>query len=116
MRNDSTTGPEREPVSDWRERGACVDQDPELFFPSGRTRAALEQTDRARAVCARCAVAGLCLSWALSTGEQFGIWGGTSPEDRRAIRRSRSAVSRQADAAAHMPAPIFTALVEERSA
>jgi hypothetical protein len=30
-----------------------------------------------------------CLEWALSTGQDAGVWGGTSEEERRSIRRAR---------------------------
>jgi hypothetical protein len=29
-----------------------------------------------------------CLDWALRAGEPAGIWGGTTPDERRLLRRS----------------------------
>jgi hypothetical protein len=49
----------------WRAKAACLDEDPELFFPSGTTGAALEQTQQAKAVCQRCPVRAQCLEWAI---------------------------------------------------
>ncbi len=74
---------------DWRQRAACIDEDPELFFPVGTTGPAVEQTERAKAVCHTCDVISECLEWALETGQDSGVWGGMGEEERRALRRSR---------------------------
>jgi len=74
-------------MSDWRDLASCRDEDPELFFPVGTGPAALRQVERARAVCLRCPVIDACLRWALSTGQDAGVWGGLAAEERRAIRR-----------------------------
>jgi WhiB family redox-sensing transcriptional regulator len=81
---------------DWRASGACLDEDSELFFPTGTNRAVLAQAAAAIAVCAGCPVAGECLSWALESGERFGVWGGLSERDRRAVMRSRSVLAGRA--------------------
>ena len=72
---------------DWRHRAACRDEDPELFFPAGTSGPALLQVEQAKAVCRRCPVTGECLRWALDTGQEYGIWGGATEEERRAWRR-----------------------------
>jgi WhiB family transcriptional regulator, redox-sensing transcriptional regulator len=74
---------------DWRNQAACVDLDPELWFPVGTTGPAVEQTERAKAVCAGCPVITHCLAWALETGQSDGIWGGKTADERRALRRAR---------------------------
>jgi WhiB family redox-sensing transcriptional regulator len=74
---------------DWRQRGACLDEDPELFFPVGTGRGAAPQEEEARAVCMRCPVRAECLAWALETGQEFGVWGGMTELDRRRIRRQQ---------------------------
>lgn len=71
-------------MGDWRGRALCRDGDPELFFPVGTTGPALEQAERARAVCRRCPLIDQCLRWALSTGQSCGIWGGLDADERRA--------------------------------
>ncbi len=71
----------------WRVEALCRDTDPELFFPIGTTGAALVQIDHARAVCLQCPVQADCLDFALSTNQDSGIWGGTSEEERRVLRR-----------------------------
>ena len=73
----------------WVERAACIDEDPELFFPVGSTGPAVEQAERAKAVCGACAVRGECLRWALDTCQDAGVWGGLDEEERRIIRRER---------------------------
>ncbi len=76
---------------DWRDYAACRDTDPELFFPIGNAGPALLQLDRAKQVCAGCPVCTSCLEWALASGQEAGVWGGTSEGERRALRRIRQA-------------------------
>ena len=78
----------------WMPRGACQGEDPELFFPIAATGPALAQVIAAKAVCFRCAVRAACLSYALATG-QAGIWGGTTQEERHAMRRSSGFPARE---------------------
>ncbi len=61
--------------------------DPEIFFPVSDTGPALQQVAAAKAVCARCPVTADCLAWALRAGEPEGIWGGTTPAERRLLRQ-----------------------------
>jgi WhiB family redox-sensing transcriptional regulator len=68
---------------DWRLRAACLDADPELFFPEGTSGPALEEASRAKLVCAGCPVRTRCLDWALANGAAFGIWGGRTEQERR---------------------------------
>ena len=72
---------------DWRSRSACLDEDPELFFPIGNTGPALVQIEQAKTVCRRCPVTQECLSWALESGQDAGVWGGLSEDERRALKR-----------------------------
>lgn len=78
----------------WMPWGACRGEDPELFFPITVTGPALEQVFAAKAVCFRCAVRAACLSYSLATG-QAGIWGGTTQEERHAMRWSSGLAARQ---------------------
>jgi WhiB family redox-sensing transcriptional regulator len=63
--------------------------DPELFFPAAEegTDAFDRQAARAVALCEGCPFREDCLDNALAFGEDAGIWGGTTPEQRRAMRR-----------------------------
>jgi WhiB family redox-sensing transcriptional regulator len=74
---------------DWRHRAACRDEDPELFFPIGTSGPALLQVEDAKAVCRHCGVADDCLSWAIESGQESGVWGGLSEEERRALTTRR---------------------------
>lgn len=66
----------------WQARAGCRSEDPELFFPVGTSPSAVAQSHRAAAVCARCPVRAECEADAMGRGEEFGIWGGYSPEQR----------------------------------
>jgi WhiB family redox-sensing transcriptional regulator len=74
---------------EWVYRALCKDEDPELFFPVGTTGPAATQVHAAKSVCARCPVRLECLEWAMGTGQDSGVWGGLSEEERRALRRAR---------------------------
>ena len=65
-------------------RAHCRGLDPELFYPDEHQVVDPE----ARAVCAVCPVNTDCLNHALSNGEKHGVWGGTSVNDRRQIRKT----------------------------
>jgi WhiB family redox-sensing transcriptional regulator len=72
---------------DWRHHAACRDEDPELFFPVGTSGPALLQITEAKTVCRRCPVNAECLNWALGSGQDAGVWGGMSEDERRALKR-----------------------------
>ncbi|MER5781287.1 WhiB family transcriptional regulator [Streptomyces mobaraensis] len=80
---------------DWRHNAVCREEDPELFFPIGNTGPALLQIEEAKAVCRHCPVMEQCLQWALESGQDFGVWGGLSEDERRAMKR-RAARNRNA--------------------
>lgn len=76
---------------DWRARARCLGENPELFFPVGTTGPAIPQTTEAKQVCGGCGVRTTCLQWALDTGQDFGVWGGLSEDERRSLRRRHAA-------------------------
>jgi WhiB family redox-sensing transcriptional regulator len=82
-------------MDDWREHAECRTEDPDLFFPIGTSGPALLQTEQAKAVCRRCPVMQECLTWALESGQDAGVWGGLSEDERRALKR-RNARARRA--------------------
>ena len=77
----------REP-EDWRNRALCAEVDPDLFFPDKGQPSA-----PARRVCLCCEVRPQCLAYALDTGEAHGVWGGVTPDERRALARERRAAA-----------------------
>ena len=72
--------------SEWRGGAACLNHDPDLFFPEGTAGPALLQADQAKRVCESCPVRTPCLGFALRHGVAFGIWGGATAEERRRHR------------------------------
>jgi WhiB family redox-sensing transcriptional regulator len=74
-------------LDDWRDGASCRSIDPDLFFPIGTTGVALDQIEQAKAVCRACDVRTACLEFALATNQESGVWGGTSEEERRKLRR-----------------------------
>jgi WhiB family transcriptional regulator, redox-sensing transcriptional regulator len=80
----------------WRNQSICRDTDPDLFFPVGTTGQALIQIARAKEVCGECPVSAECLAFALETNQDSGIWGGTSEEERRVMRRAQAARAKTA--------------------
>lgn len=79
--------PPDEPERDWRHRAVCRDEDPELFFAVGNEGPALVQIAAAKSVCRQCPVVSECLTWALESGQDAGVWGGMSEDNRRALSR-----------------------------
>lgn len=74
------------PPGPWRDHGACVGLPTEWFF-SERGDSVIP----GRAVCDGCVVRTPCLEYALDNRILWGIWGGTSERERRAMRRQRRA-------------------------
>ena len=79
---------------DWRAKAACRDKDPELFFPVGNTGAA-------KTVCRSCEVIDSCLRTALDTNQDYGVWGGMSEDERRALKRRAMRARRSAALGLH---------------
>jgi WhiB family redox-sensing transcriptional regulator len=72
--------------ANWRDTAACRDADPDLFFPIGTTGPARRQIGEAKRVCRTCPAQTHCLAWALDNRVTDGVWGGTTGEERRAMR------------------------------
>lgn len=71
--------------TNWRKDATCGDADPDLFFPIGTTGAALRQIEEAKRIYRSCPARIQCLAWALDHRVGEGVWGGTTPEERRFI-------------------------------
>jgi WhiB family redox-sensing transcriptional regulator len=74
----------------WRELAACRGTDLNLFFPERG-----ESAGPARQVCAACPVRQPCLDYAISNRIVYGIWGGLTERERRALRSRWVRASRQ---------------------
>lgn len=70
----------------WMAQGVCAQTDPEAFFPErgGAWAAAIR-------ICQQCPVRAVCLQYALDHDERIGIWGATTANQRKAMRRERAA-------------------------
>lgn len=71
----------------WAGKGLCVGRDPDELFVTGAA-----QRDAAR-LCSGCPVRLECLSDALDNEIEFGVWGGLTERQRRALLRQRPDVS-----------------------
>lgn len=78
----------RAEATDWQDHALCAETDPEAFFPLKG-----QSTRSAKRICALCPVDGECLDFALDNEIDFGIWGGLSVQERRAVLRTRGAAA-----------------------
>lgn len=62
------------------ERRACKDLDPDVFYPDHASGYA-----RAVEICHTCVVEDGCRTWAVGTRQSFGVYGGTTPDERHAM-------------------------------
>ena len=79
---------------DWAQSAECAKPGKPLMFPHERDAVGVQL---ALDTCAACPVRQACLDEALGRNESFGIWGGMTTEERRALRRKSQ---RKASAAA----------------
>jgi WhiB family redox-sensing transcriptional regulator len=87
--------PEPYDIATWRQAAACAGADLDLFFPVGPTDTTAMAAARAKEMCAGCPVRRACLSFALSTRQEFGIWGGFDEQERRRMARKARAKARE---------------------
>ncbi|WP_053849418.1 WhiB family transcriptional regulator [Streptomyces sp. NRRL B-24085] len=73
--------------TDWSEKGLCRTADPDDLFVEGAAQ------NRAKALCSGCSVRTECLAYALDQRIEFGIWGGMTERERRALLRRRPTVT-----------------------
>jgi WhiB family redox-sensing transcriptional regulator len=76
-----------ETLHDWTTMAACNTADPDELFVSGAAQ------NRAKAVCNGCLVRTECLADALDNRVEFGVWGGMTERERRALLRRRPEVT-----------------------
>ena len=66
----------------WHAEAACKGTGVDTFITAQGT-----PTEPAKAICGRCSVVEPCLRFALADTTLVGVWGGTSTEERRVMRR-----------------------------
>jgi WhiB family redox-sensing transcriptional regulator len=74
-------------VEDWAAQGSCRSGDPDTLFVQGA------EQNRAKAVCMGCPVRTECLADALDNRVEFGVWGGMTERERRALLKKRPNVT-----------------------
>lgn len=85
------------PPGDWRKQGLCHNQPhlTALFYPPTEDQpngwqlpATISGWHAAKALCAQCPVRENCADYAMTTNQDYGVWGGMTTPERRKIRRS----------------------------
>lgn len=82
----STTATNAHWITDWAPHGLCTESDPDALFVQGKAQRA------AKVVCRACPVIAECLADALDNRTEFGVWGGMTERERRALLRRRPEV------------------------
>jgi WhiB family redox-sensing transcriptional regulator len=71
-------------------RGLCREIGIEFFFPE-EGGSGTDIYTYSRKICGKCVVKNECLEWAIRH-EAYGMWGGTTPMERKKIRRNRNII------------------------
>jgi WhiB family transcriptional regulator, redox-sensing transcriptional regulator len=74
-------------VGDWAPQGRCAGTDPDALFVQGKAQR------NAKLICRGCPVVAECLADALDNRTEFGVWGGMTERERRALLRRRPDVA-----------------------
>ncbi len=74
-------------TTDWTTAAACRGSDPDSLFVQGAAQ------NRAKAICMGCPVRTECLADSLDNRIEFGVWGGMTERERRALLRRRPQVT-----------------------
>ncbi|WP_415101082.1 WhiB family transcriptional regulator [Nocardioides sp.] len=74
-------------VENWAPLAACRDQQPDALFVRGA------EQNKAKLVCKGCPVRTECLAEALDDQIEWGVWGGMTERERRALLRRRPTAS-----------------------
>ncbi|MEU3549437.1 WhiB family transcriptional regulator [Streptomyces longwoodensis] len=73
--------------TDWSEHGLCRTANPDDLFVEGAAQ------NRAKTLCSGCGVRTECLAYALDQRIEFGVWGGATERERRALLRRRPTIT-----------------------
>jgi WhiB family redox-sensing transcriptional regulator len=77
----------RTDTSEWTAQALCNSGDPDLLFQRGAAQ------NVAKLVCRGCPVRTECLADALDNRVEYGVWGGMTERERRALLRRRPDVT-----------------------
>lgn len=79
------------PITAWQPGAACTGLPQDIFFPpeGERGRKLRRRHDNAKRICQACPVIESCRAHALDTAEQHGVWGATTPNERRRLIQAR---------------------------
>jgi excisionase family DNA binding protein len=75
--------PARRDTGSWRAESICRKYPTRMWFGGDH-----RETVRAKAICAACVVQSECLEFAVGRADLLGIWAGTTPHERAAMRRA----------------------------
>lgn len=81
---------ERSATGSWKAQAACLGLPQGLFFADreeSRIRGEGAPYYEGRQVCAQCRVSDDCLTYAMRSNQQFGLWGGLNVVERNRLRR-----------------------------
>jgi len=85
-REDISTG-QYKWVEQWALQGFCIAAEPDALFVRGAAQ------QQAKLVCMSCPVIAECLADALDNRTEFGVWGGMTERERRALLKHRPGVA-----------------------
>lgn len=74
-------------VTNWAAQGKCAKLEPDALFVRGAAQ------QQAKLVCQGCPVVAECLADALDNEMEYGVWGGMTERERRALLRRRPDVT-----------------------
>ena len=66
----------------WQDQAACTGASVDFYNLHDPNKS------RLKAICASCKVSEACLGYALDTNQEYGMWGGTTPHERRVMREA----------------------------
>lgn len=79
--------------TEWMDWAECAGETAAAMFPTDNDKAGIAY---AKSICWRCPVQSECFRYAMDQGEQHGVWGGTTPDERFNIRRNETRRARAA--------------------
>ena len=74
-------------IDEWSLQAACRENEPDELFVRGA------EQNKAKMVCSGCVVRTECLAEALDNQIEWGVWGGMTERERRALLRKRPNVT-----------------------